>query len=91
MEEIKTFDPTTQRTNEKIDSIRISSSKEEEKNLMEGAFLSYIQSPTMWVFQEPELLTSQFPLCFHESRKAALAKLPYLKSGQTKAFSKIHF
>ena len=75
IEEIKTFDPTTQRTDKKIDSIRISSSKEEEKNLMEGAFFSYIQSTTTWVFQEPKLLTSQFPLCFHESGKAALSKV----------------
>ena len=75
VEEIKTFDPTTQRTDKKIDSIRISSSKEEEKSLMEGAFFSYIQSPSTWVFQEPELLISQFPFCFHESGKAALSKV----------------
>ena len=75
VEEIKTFDPTTQRTDKKIDSFRISSSKEEEKNLMEGAFFTYLQAPSTWAFQEPELLVSQFPLCFHESEKAELSKV----------------
>ena len=84
VEEIKTFDPTTQRTEEKIDFIRISSSVDEEKNVMEGAFFSYIQSPSTWVFQEPELLITQFPLCFHESEEAALSNvtLSSIWSGQ---------
>ena len=39
VEEIKTFDPTTQRTEEKIDFIRISSSVDEEKKRHGGCFL----------------------------------------------------
>ena len=42
---------------------------------MEGAFFSYVQSPATWVFQEPELLISQFPLCFHESDKVEIGKV----------------
>ena len=54
--------PLHKEREEKIDFIRISSSVDEEKNAMEGAFFSYIQSPSTWVFQEPELLITQFPL-----------------------------
>ena len=75
VEEIKTFDPTTQRTDKPVSSIRISSSNEEGHQLKEGAFFAYIQTSTTWVLQEPELMISQFPLCFHVSKKAALGKI----------------
>ncbi|MDA7756770.1 transcription-repair coupling factor [Opitutales bacterium] len=75
VEEIKTFDPTSQRTDKKISSIRISSCKQEGSGLMEGAFFDYVMNSTTWVFQEPELMFSQFPLCFHQSEKVAMNKV----------------
>ena len=75
IEEIKTFDPTSQRTEGSVPSIRISSSKLEESTLKEGGLFDYIKKPTTWVFQEPELMTSQFPLCFHSADKVSHAKV----------------
>lgn len=75
IEEIKTFDPTSQRTDKNISSIRISSCKQEKSALKEGAFFDYVRNPAMWVFQEPELMFSQFPLCFHQSEKESMRKV----------------
>ena len=75
IEEIKDFDPTTQRTKEKIESFKISAAREKVQDLKEGAFFSYANTPTTWAIQEPELMISQFPLCFHESSKAASGKV----------------
>ena len=69
IEEIRTFDPTTQRGEKKIDELIISSAKSNEKNELEGEFFEYLTQPTTWIFREPEQLISRFPLVFHTSSK----------------------
>ena len=67
IEEIRTFDPTSQRTTGQIQQVILSSAKIEEKHEKEGEFFSYLSDVAFWVFREPENLISQFPLAFHES------------------------
>ncbi len=69
IEEIRTFDPTTQRGEKTINELIISSAKSNEKNELEGEFFEYLINPVTWIFREPEILMSRFPLVFHTSAK----------------------
>lgn len=74
VEEIRTFDPTTQRTKESIDSITLSPADAEQEQVREGAFFSYLADDLCWAFIEPEKLVSDFPLAFHESEQRKFKK-----------------
>lgn len=67
IEEIRTFDPTSQRGKDKLNELIISSAKSNEQNELEGEFFEYLTQPVTWVLREPEQLVSRFPLVFHNS------------------------
>ena len=67
IEEIRAFDPSTQRATRQIEQVTLSSARIEEEHEKEGEFFSYLSSDAFWVLREPENLISQFPLAFHES------------------------
>lgn len=69
IEEIRTFDPTTQRGKEVIDELIISSAQSNQEIELEGEFFQYLSDPVSWIFREPEDLISRFPLVFHTSDK----------------------
>ena len=74
VDDIRAFDPTSQRTSEKKSEIVLSSLKEEEENAREGEFFSYLSDSTTWAFLEPEALISEFPLAFHQSEEKKFQK-----------------
>tara|TARA_Y100001978_G_C23702867_1_gene442419 strand:- start:6568 stop:9945 length:3378 start_codon:yes stop_codon:yes gene_type:complete len=74
VEEVRAFDPTSQRTTAKVSSVTISSSETSEFPEREGEFFRYLRNPALWIFREPEQLVSRFPLCFHEPDRESHAK-----------------
>ena len=75
VEEVRRFDPTTQRTTGPVSSLTIASANASEGNETEGAFFGHLVSPVAWVLREPEDLIVRFPSVFHftERRKSAPA------------------
>ena len=67
VEELRSFDPTTQRTTEKLSCVTISSSRPMDSQGREGEFFRYLQDTVTWVLREPEKLIAHYPLCFHEA------------------------
>ncbi len=67
VEELRRFDPTSQRATEKVDEIRISSIDKENTKEREGEFLRYLPNSVLWHFDEPENLLRSYPLIFHET------------------------
>ena len=74
IEEIRKFDPTTQRTCETIAEIRISSINDEAFSERDGEFFNYLNFPVLWFFDEPENLLRMHPLAFHETGNKATEK-----------------
>ena len=74
VDEIRSFDPTTQRTIEAVQQITLSSAHLVDDHTMEGGFFSYITCDTTWAFIEPEKLIADYPLAFHQSEKAKFKK-----------------
>jgi transcription-repair coupling factor (superfamily II helicase) len=74
VDDIRAFDPTSQRTSEKKTEIVLSSLKGKEENAREGEFFSYLSDSTTWAFIEPETLISEFPLAFHQSEEKKFQK-----------------
>ena len=75
VDEIRSFDPTTQRTIEAVQKITLSSAHLVDDHSMEGAFFSYITCDTTWAFIEPEKLIADYPLAFHQSEKEKFKKV----------------
>jgi len=77
IEEIRTFDPTTQRGAQVIDELIISSALSNQEMEVEGEFFEYLSDPVSWVFREPEELISKFPLVFHTSDKGSATQASF--------------
>lgn len=73
IEDVRSFDPTSQRTISRIPSVRIAPASTSDLSEREGEFFRYLKNPTTWIMREPENLISQFPLCFHDSEKGGKA------------------
>ena len=90
IEEIKSFDPTTQRTIAPVKAVTLSSAKIKDENTLEGGFFSYIPGNTTWAFIEPEKLIADYPLAFHQSENRKLNKacldLAWQDSSQSDTF-----
>lgn len=79
VEEIRSFDPTTQRSNDRHFRIRISSCKANSSTMKECAFFDHLQQPATWIFREPEQMVTQFPLCFHDSENSSFSRANFSK------------
>ena len=75
IEDLRRFDPSTQRTIESVDSVTLASAGSAEDREVEGAFFGHLKCPVTWILREPEDLLAEFPLIFHysEKRKSALS------------------
>jgi transcription-repair coupling factor (superfamily II helicase) len=74
LEEIRKFDPTTQRTSESITEIKVSSINNEAFAERNGEIFNYLNFPVLWFFVEPENLLRIHPLAFHETGNHATEK-----------------
>ena len=77
IDDIRVFDPTSQRTIKSVKEVTLSSAKPENECFQEGAFLSYLEASTIWAFIEPEKLISNYPLAFHQSAETKLKKADF--------------
>jgi transcription-repair coupling factor (superfamily II helicase) len=66
VEEIRSFDPTSQRTTGELSDITIACSSAPDFHGREGEFFRYLKEAVTWVLREPEKLVAHYPLCFHE-------------------------
>ena len=90
VEDLRTFDPTSQRAIESLNEVRISSIEKENTEEREGEFFRYLPNSVLWHFDEPENLLKSYPLIFHEtgnivSEKANLS-LIWKRSSDVKDF-----
>ena len=69
IEEIRTYDPTSQRADGTLSEIIISSAHSEAQDEVAGEFFEYLKRPVFWFFREPEHLLNSYPLVFHYSEK----------------------
>ena len=74
VDEIRTFDPSTQRSAEKVEQILVSSAGNDDEKVSEGGFFSFLPFHTTWVFIEPERMISEFPMAFHQSEQEKIQK-----------------
>ena len=77
IEEIRSFDPSTQRGEAILDHLFISSAQSNQEIEVEGEFFRYLSEPVSWIFREPEELTSKFPLVFHSANKASASQASF--------------
>ena len=91
IEEIRAFDPTTQRGNEQLKEINIASAKTNEEMEIEGEFFNYLNSPVTWIFREPENLISLFPLVFHTAENNALKQASFANAFERKVSKQDNF
>jgi len=74
VEEIRSFDPTSQRSEGRLTEVRISSIGNEQSKEREGEFFRYLPRSVLWFFEEPENLLRLSPYAFHQSENKALKK-----------------
>ena len=89
VEELKSFDPTSQRTTGQLSGVNIAQFGPIESHGREGDFFRYLNEAVTWVLREPEKLVSRFPLCFHEAEKKKGSKANFSLSWETRV--KNHF
>ncbi len=89
VEEIRSFDPTTQRTTEQLSGVTIACSGSMDSHGREGEFFRYLQEAVTWVLREPEKLLAHWPLCFHEAEQKKLRKANFSLAWEKKG--KNHF
>ena len=89
VEEIRSFDPTTQRTTGQLSAITIACSEPIDSHGREGEFFRYLKEAVTWVFREPEKLVARYPLCFHEAESKKGGKANFSLSWENKG--KNHF
>ena len=77
IEEIRVFDPTSQRGISKTNDVTIASAKSNQESELEGEFFNYLSMPVAWIFREPEQLVTRFPLVFHTATKDALKQASF--------------
>jgi len=83
IEEIRAFDPTTQRTNEELAHNSLSSTQIEQQYGKEGEFFQYLTSSVLWFLHEPEILLDLHPLVFHEAHQKAAEKANFSLAWKT--------
>ncbi len=74
VEEIRSFDPTSQRATGQLSEVRISSIGLKDNEERPAEFLRYLPGTVLWYINEPENLLRTYPLVFHESGKDVLDK-----------------
>ena len=74
VEEIRKFDPTSQRSSETISEVKVSSINDKAFSEREGEFFHYLDFSVLWLLDEPENLLRLHPLAFHETGNAATEK-----------------
>jgi transcription-repair coupling factor (superfamily II helicase) len=74
VEEIRTFDPTSQRATGCLNETIISSISNNDTEERLGEFLRYLPDSVLWYFNEPENLLRTHPLIFHATGKKASEK-----------------
>jgi transcription-repair coupling factor (superfamily II helicase) len=74
IEDIREYDPTSQRTSGTISDIRISSIQQDYSSEREGEFFRHINGSAFWLLPEPENALQSSPLVFHESSNPAANK-----------------
>ena len=85
IEEIRIFDPTSQRGVSKTNSVTIASAKANQESELEGEFFHYLTNPVTWIFREPEQLVTRFPLVFHTATKNALKQASFANALKRKS------
>ena len=73
VEEVRTFDPTSQRSSDLLTEISISSIRNSAQE-REGEFFRYLPDSVLWYFEEPENFLRTYPLAFHEAGNKASEK-----------------
>ena len=91
VEEIRTFDPTTQRATGQIPEIRISPIDNQDSLEREGEFFSYLPPSVFWHMEEPENLLRSFPLAFHETGDQKTEKANFSLAWKRKSPGSDHF
>ena len=74
VEEIRKFDPTSQRSSETISEVKVSSINDKAFSEQEGEFFHYLNFSVLWLLDEPENLLRLHPLAFHETGNNATEK-----------------
>jgi transcription-repair coupling factor (superfamily II helicase) len=74
VEEIRSFDPTSQRTVSVLPEISISSMTDQYTADKDGEFFRYLPAQVFWHMEEPENLLRCHPLAFHETGNKASEK-----------------
>ena len=77
IEEIRTYDPTSQRSINAISKIKIASNATKVGSGRKGEFLNYLPDGVQWVINEPQNMTAQFPLLFHEPENERLEQINF--------------
>lgn len=77
IDEIRTFDPTSQRGDGRLEKLVISSALSHEQDEIEGEFFKYLKNPVCWILREPEQLIANYPLAFHTSEKTLKSKTTF--------------
>ena len=89
VEEIRSFDPTTQRTTGQLSGVTIACSRPIDSHGREGEFFRYLKEGVTWILREPEKLVALYPLCFHEAERKKDGKANFSLSWESKG--KNHF
>lgn len=89
IESIRTFDPTSQRTDSSVDSIHIAAAAETDSlTAAEGALLDYFPAPSLqWILEDAANLVHQHPYRFEKRAKTRRAAAS-VKPTSTQAIAK---
>ncbi len=85
IESIRTFDPTTQRSEASVDRIVINSNRNAEREETPGAILKYLPEAVTWFLREPEQLEAAFPSDFQYPEKLKATIQPTFKQAIDRA------
>ena len=77
IEEIRTFDPTTQRTLSTINKIKISSNATNVGDGRKGEFVNYLPDRVHWIINEPQNMLGHYPLLFHEPENKKIEQINF--------------
>jgi len=91
IEDLRRFDPNTQRTIESVESVTLASAGSHEDREVEGAFFGHLKCPVTWILREPEDLLMRSPLIFHYSEKRKSAPKCFFDALERKAAKKDKF
>lgn len=73
IESIRAFDPTTQRSGERVEELQVVSARLDLESGPGGGLLAYLQQvPVTWILREPELLEQDAPHSFQFPERQAL-------------------